>query len=194
MTTQTSPLGSYLSSFHSVLDSTEATDGAAREIAPAKAVEDLLAMARRVHGRGDKVMFIGNGGSAAIASHMSEDFAKAAGIRSLAFSDAPTLTCLGNDYGFEHIFEKQIEWLARDGDMLIAISSSGRSMNILRGVEAARRAGCHVATLSGFDADNPLRSLGDLNLYLPSNRYGFVEAGHLVLLSAVVDLAMGWGQ
>ncbi len=189
----TSRFGSYLSSFHSALEATIATDRKAAPLDTAKAIEDLLALAQRVHARGDKVMFIGNGGSAAISSHMSEDFSKAAGIRSLCFSDAATLTCLGNDYGFEHIYEKQIEWLGRKGDLLIAISSSGRSKNIILGVEAARKAGAEVATLSGFDADNPLRSLGDLNFYLPSSRYGFVEAGHLVLLSAVVDLAMGWG-
>ena len=104
------------------------------------------------------------------------------------------LTAIGNDYGYEHVFEKQIEWLGRPGDMLVAISSSGRSPNILKGVEAARARKAEVLTLSGFEPDNPLRRMGDINLYLPSKQYGFVEAGHLALLSAVVDFAMGWKE
>jgi D-sedoheptulose 7-phosphate isomerase len=184
----------YFTSFQAVLSAAEATDGSGHGLELGKAMEWALTTGRAVHARGDKVMFIGNGGSAAIASHMSEDFSKAAGIRAMCFSDAATLTCLGNDYGYQHVYEKQIEWLGRTGDMLVAISSSGRSPNILKGVEAARAHKAQVLTLSGFDADNPLRRMGDVNLYLPSKQYGFVEAGHLALLSAVCDFAMGWTE
>jgi D-sedoheptulose 7-phosphate isomerase len=184
----------YFASFHTVLAAAEATDRAGSRLELGKALEWALDTGRAVHARGDKVMFIGNGGSSAIASHMSEDFSKAAGIRAMCFSDAATLTCLGNDYGYQHIYEKQIEWLGRAGDMLVAISSSGRSPNILKGVEAARAHKAEVLTLSGFEPDNPLRRMGDVNLYLPSKQYGFVEAGHLALLSAVVDFAMGWKE
>jgi D-sedoheptulose 7-phosphate isomerase len=184
----------YVARLHDVLRSTEATDlhGGHKDVG--EALDQVLVHARATHARGDKMMFIGNGGSAAISSHMSEDFSKAAGIRALSFNDAPTLTCLGNDLGYEHVFEKQIEWFARKGDMLVAISSSGRSPNILKGVAAARAAGAEVVTLSGFEPGNPLRGSGDLNFYLPSKQYGFVEAGHLALLSAVVDFAMGWKE
>jgi D-sedoheptulose 7-phosphate isomerase len=182
----------YVSTLNEVLTAAEATDRHGGRKNVGEALEGVLANARAAHARGDKMMFIGNGGSSAIASHMSEDFSKAAGIRALSFNDAPTLTCLGNDYGYEHVFEKQIEWFARKGDVLIAISSSGRSPNILKGVAAAQAAGAEVVTLSGFEPDNPLRATGDINFYLPSKQYGFVEAGHLALLSAVVDFAMGW--
>lgn len=184
----------YFSTFQAVLAAAEATDRSGHRLELGRAMEWVLDTGRAVHARGEKVMFIGNGGSAAIASHMSEDFSKAAGIRAMCFSDAATLTCLGNDYGYEHVFEKQIEWLGRPGDMLVAISSSGRSPNILKGVEAARARKAEVLTLSGFEPDNPLRRMGDINLYLPSKQYGFVEAGHLALLSAVVDFAMGWKE
>lgn len=184
----------YVATLNDVLRSTEVTDGRGGRKDVDEALELMLANARAAHARGDKMMFIGNGGSSAISSHMSEDFSKAAGIRALTFNDAPTLTCLGNDYGYEHVFEKQIEWFARRGDMLVAISSSGRSPNILKGVAAARAAGAEVVTLSGFEPGNPLRGSGDLNFYLPSKQYGFVEAGHLALLSAVVDFAMGWKE
>ena len=81
-----------------------------------------------------KIIFIGNGGSAAISSHMATDFWKTGGIRAVSFNDGAQLTCLGNDYGYRHVFEKPIAMFADAGDILIAISSSGRSENILLGV------------------------------------------------------------
>ncbi len=88
---------------------------------------------------------------------------------------------------------RSIEWHAASGDLLIAITSSGRSQNILNAVRAARNAGCRVITLSGFRPDNPLRGLGNLNLYVASQEYGFVEVGHLAILHGILDIQMGWG-
>jgi D-sedoheptulose 7-phosphate isomerase len=143
--------------------------------------------------QGNKLMFIGNGGSAAIASHMAADFSKTGNLRSVAFNDASALTCLGNDLGYENVFAKQIELHARQGDFLVAISSSGRSANILKGVSAARATGCAVLTLSGFQSDNPLRRQGDINMWVNSDYYGFVEIAHMALTHAILDMAMGWG-
>ena len=92
------------------------------------------------------------------------------------------------------MFAKQLEMHARQGDLLVAISSSGSSENILRAVGTARERGCAVITLSGFSPNNPLRQMGDLNLYVPSGEYGFVEVTHLSLCHAMLDLAMGWGE
>lgn len=139
---------------------------------------------------GNRLLFVGNGGSAGIASHMAIDYSKNGGIPATAFNDGAALTCLGNDYGYELIFAKQIEFHGRPGDLLIAISSSGRSANILKAVEAARRLGCGVVTLSGFTPDNPLRRSGDVNFYVASGEYGFVEVAHLALIHAWLDLAM----
>ena len=91
------------------------------------------------------------------------------------------------------MFAKQIEWHAAEGDILIAISSSGRSANILGAVKAGRDKKCLVFTLSGFAPDNPLRTLGDVNVFLPSGEYGFIEVGHLAVLHATLDINMGWG-
>lgn len=162
-------------------------------IDPAAAFEQLITLARQTHDRGNKIMFIGNGGSAAIASHMAIDYSKNGHLRSIAFNDTSALTCLGNDVGYENVFATQIELHGCTGDLLIAISSSGRSPNILRGVEAARALGCAVVTLSGFGADNPLRRLGDVNFYVPAGEYGFVEITHLGICHALLDLASGWG-
>ena len=123
---------------------------------------------------------------------MAIDYSKNGNLRSQAFNDPAALTCLGNDLGYENVFAKQIDLHARSGDLLVAISSSGNSPNILGGVAEARKRGCKVVTLSGFEEDNGLRSLGDVNFYVPSGEYGFVEITHLALCHVVVDLAMGW--
>lgn len=163
-------------------------------ISLAKTIEELGQLARKVHASGNKLMFIGNGGSAGIASHMAIDYSKNGGIRSTAFNDGAALTCLGNDLGYEQVFAKQIDLHAREGDMLIAISSSGNSKNIINAVNVAIDRGCIVVTLSGFKPDNALRSAGDYNLYIPSKEYGFVEIGHLSLIHSILDLEMGWGK
>lgn len=153
-----------------------------------EAVNWCVRQACAAHQAGNKLIFIGNGGSAAIASHMATDYSKNGNIRSLALNDGSMLTCLGNDLGYDKVFAKQIELHARPGDLLIAISSSGRSPNILNAVAAGRAAGCKIVSLSGFDPENPLRRLGDLNFYLASDRYGFVEIGHLTICHAILDL------
>ena len=131
-------------------------------------------------------MLVGNGGSAAIASHIAVDLSKNAGIRATAFNDASALTCLANDYGYEDVFRKQVLYHGARGDVLVAISSSGKSPNILRAAETANNI-MPVFTFSGFEADNPLRQMGDLNFYVPSNSYGLVETAHQLLLHYVVD-------
>ncbi len=148
---------------------------------------------RATHEQGNKIMFIGNGGSAGISSHMAIDYSKNGNMRSMAFNDGAALTCLGNDLGYENVFAKQVDLHARSGDLLMAISSSGKSPNILKAVDVARERGCAVYTFSGFGADNPLRKLGDLNFYVNSMEYGFVEISHLALIHSILDLQMGWG-
>ncbi len=136
---------------------------------------------------GNKLMFIGNGASAAISSHMSTDFWKNGGMRAVAFNDSSLLTCIGNDYGYEFLFEKPVEMFAEQGDILMAISSSGSSANILNGANAARKKECKVITFSGFRADNPLRKLGDINFYVPVDEYGPVEIVHHSICHCILD-------
>lgn len=182
----------YLSALAGVLEAAEATrlDGGC--IPLDQAIANVAGQIEIVKQADRKVMFIGNGGSAGIASHMAVDFTRNGGVSGLAFNDGAALTCIGNDFGYEEVFRLQIAAHARKDDLLFAISSSGRSANILRAVGAARERGCSIVTLSGFTPDNPLRSLGDLNLYVPSNQYGLVEISHLALIHAALDLAMGW--
>ncbi len=136
---------------------------------------------------GGKLLFIGNGGSAAIASHQALDYWKNGKLKALAFNDASLLTALSNDLGYEHVFSTPIESFADEGDVLIAISSSGQSQNILNGVLAAKQKKCRAITFSGFNADNPLKKMGDLNFYVPSSSYGVVEVTHLTLIHAILE-------
>ena len=151
--------------------------------------------AHQSHDAGNKIIFIGNGGSAGIASHLAIDFSKNGGLRALAFNDPSALTCLGNDLGYENVFAKQLEFHARPGDVLVAISSSGKSPNILGAVKMARTRDCRVVTYSGFSETNDLRKTGDVNFYVRGQdmEYGFVEVAHLALCHAVLDIDMGWG-
>jgi D-sedoheptulose 7-phosphate isomerase len=141
-------------------------------------------------GAGHKLIFIGNGASAAFSSHMATDFWKNGGMRAIAFNDPSLLTCLGNDYGYQYIFEKSIEMFADKGDVLVTISSSGRSENILRGAKSARVKGCSIVTLSGFESNNPLSLLGDFNFYVPDKSYGPVEIVHQSILHCLLDVIM----
>lgn len=134
-----------------------------------------------------RLFFIGNGGSAAIASHFANDFSNAAGIASMCFNDGASLTCIGNDHGYADVFRRPLEMHAHPNDILFAISSSGQSESILRAAKSAVARGLYVVTLSGFDPQNPLRKLGDVNFYTPSRVYGHVEAAHFCVLHSLLD-------
>ena len=137
---------------------------------------------------GGTVYFVGNGGSAAISMHMTTDFFKNGGMRTHSMHDPTVLTCLANDFGYENVFSKQLEMNADEGDMLVAISSSGESPNILQAINGSGIKGrCKIVTFSGFNPNNSLRKLGDLNLHVPSMQYGIVESIHNMILQDVVD-------
>ena len=152
-------------------------------------VADLL---KDVQAEGKKIIIFGNGGSAAIASHFSVDLTKNAGLRCVNYNETDLITCFANDYGFERWVEKAVDFYGDEGDLLIVISSSGSSKNMLNGVKAARNGNFRaVVTLSGFAENNPLRQLGDINLWANSRAYNFVENIHQVWLLAIVDLIIG---
>lgn len=178
----------YHKSFIRLIDSISVIDNRRNEMNAYQGVEAVCNIIKEQSYYGGKVVFIGNGGSAAIASHMAIDFWKNGNIKAVAFNDSSLLTCISNDYGYKHVFEKPIEMFAEKGDVLFAISSSGRSENILRGVQAARLKECTVITLSGFKDDNPLRSLGDFNFYVPSQGYGPVEVIHQYICHCILDV------
>ncbi|OGN64791.1 MAG: hypothetical protein A2888_00015 [Chlamydiae bacterium RIFCSPLOWO2_01_FULL_28_7] len=133
------------------------------------------------------VYVIGNGGSAGIASHFCNDLIKALKIASNTLVDSNVLTCLANDYGYENCFSEALKVNMKRDDLLVAISSSGNSKNIINAVNVAKNKKVNVISLSGFLQNNLLRSLGTLNFWLDACDYGLVEMGHFFLLHTLVD-------
>ena len=181
----------YMNQLSGLLQATDATDGDGSSLGFDQAAESVAGTIRDSSNHGGKVIIIANGGSASIASHMQNDLAKACGIQALVFTEAPLLTALSNDDGYETAYETLTRLWARPDDLLIAISSSGRSENILRAVTAMRDAEGTVVTLSGFEPDNPLRTTGDTNFYLNSWHYGLVETAHAAICHYLSDAVGG---
>jgi len=135
-----------------------------------------------------KVILVGNGGSAAMASHVSVDLTKMCKIRAVNFNEADLLTCFSNDYGYENWVQKALSFYADRKDLLIFISSSGESKNIINGANFAKKIGCKVVTLTGFKKTNKVKKIGHVNLWLDSKNYNFIEMTHHTWLLAIVDL------
>ncbi len=179
-------LSRYTGAMHGLLDGISASN-ANGELTYVKAIEHAVELVRIAQAAGRKVIMVGNGGSAGIASHQAVDYWKNGGVRAIAFNDASLLTCIGNDLGFENLFSAPIERFADPEDIVFAISSSGASPNILNAAKAARTAGCRLVTFSGFDPANPLRSQGDINFHVASSSYGLVEILHLYIIHSILD-------
>ncbi len=163
----------------------------------AENLADRLAAAARLVadalGRGNKVMFCGNGGSAADSQHLAAELVgryrrNRPGWPALALTvDTSALTAIGNDFGFEAVFSRQVEALGRPGDVLIAISTSGRSPNVLRAVETARALGLKTVGFAGRDG-GPLAALVDVALVVPSDDTARVQECHITLGHILCDL------
>ena len=187
----TSAASKYLQRYTDLLLATQSTNGNGESLDLDTAMGQVVDRIRQVKNSDGVVLLVGNGGSAAIASHMQNDISKAAGIKSLVFTEQPLLTALTNDDGYKSAFEFTTNLWAGRGDLMIAISSSGSSENILRASRAALNAGAGLVTMSGFNSDNQLRSLGEINLYVASSSYGYVETAHAALGHYLTDAAAG---
>jgi D-sedoheptulose 7-phosphate isomerase len=141
-----------------------------------------VAMTHGTHERGGQLFMVGNGGSAAMASHMVTDAVALANLRAFAFNDPAMLTATSNDHSFDEVFTVPLDRLARTGDLLIALSCSGNSPSIVRALQTGRLRGLQTVTVSARQADNRSRSLGDLNFYVPLSRYGWAQCAHQVIL------------
>lgn len=139
---------------------------------------------------GAQVYFIGNGGSSAIASHMTADFMKNGGMRTYSLYDNAVTTCMGNDYGYAYVFSRPLAFLGQKNDLLVAVSSSGNSPNIVNAVRTAEAKHMDIVTLTGFKEDNMIKNLGYINIYVPCEKYGIVESIHNLMLQQVVDMIM----
>jgi len=163
------------------------TDKQANELKAEQALNRILLYLSNTKQQQRAVYLVGNGGSAGIVSHALTDFINMAGLRAFTLHDISLLTCMANDYGYEQVYAQSLKTLIQNQDILLAVSSSGQSKNILNAVDAAKKVGATVVTFSGFSADNPLRQQGDINLWLNSCNYGFVELGHAFILHNIAD-------
>ena len=139
-----------------------------------------------------KILIFGNGGSAAIASHFSVDLTKNAKIRCTNYNESDLITCFSNDFGYEHWVEMAIKYYGNKGDVLIVISSSGKSKNMINACIAARKKKfSKIITLTGHLVNNPVKKLGDINLWANSKAYNYIENIHQFWLLSLVDLVIG---
>lgn len=138
--------------------------------------------------KGKSIWWVGNGGSAAICSHLSQDLLNKLGARSFYLGDASLMTCMANDFGYEKVYLKPLEKLAVRGDLLIALSSSGNSENIVLCAKFATCSGMKLISFSGFEKENRLRQLSaDLSFYVPAKVFGLVEVSHEAVLHSIIE-------
>ena len=180
----------YLEELSSLALGALVTDKAGNVLSLDQGAETVIQLILTVRESSHKVLLVGNGGSAALVSHTQNDLCKAVDVPAMVFTEQPLLIALANDDGFGSVYEQPVRLWAQPDDLLIAVSSSGKSENILRAVQAAIDLGCTVVTFSGFAPDNPLRKMGDLNFYVSSEVYGYVETAHGSVTHYITDRAM----
>ena len=180
----------YLQSMNTVLEQTESSIESEKSDLQS-ALARSLELLKAVQSANGTQFFLGNGASAAFAEHMALDWTKNGGVRSLNPSSSVLLTALANDISYDESFATFLDRYARKGDLIVTISSSGNSPNVLRAIEKARTMDCKIITLSGLKPDNSSRKMGDVNFYVPGKTYGIVECAHQVLLHMMIDAFMG---
>lgn len=153
-----------------------------------KLIEQSVKLIQKSIHKKSKVYIVGNGGSASIASHVSVDFAKVARIPSATFNNSNLITCFANDYGYENWVLEAIKVYTDKNDLIILISSSGTSNNIVNAAKYCKSNKINLITFSGFNNDNPLSKLGNINFHIDSNKYNYIEMSHHIILLALVDI------
>lgn len=177
----------YLDKIKSLLDHITITDGESVQYEYNDGTGRIVGFLRKCKIEKGCLYICGNGGSAGIAQHMTADFLKNGGIRTYNMYGQSTITCISNDLTYEYVFCKQLEMLADCNDILIAISSSGESENIIKAIHEMRRVKGKVITFTGFREENRIRKMGDFNMYVPADHYGMVESIHNLVLQQMVD-------
>lgn len=172
---------------HSLLNNLTVTDAAGAPLNHEEGYQRWQEMSVQTREADGCIFFVGNGASASMASHFATDIAKNGGIRAQVFTDSSLLTALGNDISFDQVYAEPLRWQMKKKDMLIAVSSSGNSPNIVEAVKTARELGGQVVTLSAMQETNTIRVMGDLNFYIQAATYGHAETGHAAILHYWMD-------
>lgn len=162
-------------------------DGRGRPLPPGEAFQRWNDLTIALRHADRTVYLIGNGASASMASHMAADLAKNAHVNTQVFTDLALMTAMANDFSYEDVFAESLAQRMRPGDMLVAISSSGNSPNIVKACHVARNLKGSVITVSAMSAENKIRLLGELNYWIPADTYGLAETCHAALLHFWMD-------
>ena len=156
-------------------------------------VETLCEAIQACTGKGRQIFVVGNGGSAAIAEHLCCDWTKGTACEGHPMISSRSLTAnsalysaIANDYGFESVFDTQLDFFASEGDVLIAISSSGNSPNIINAAKRAKELGLFVAGFTGFKG-GVLREIADASIHVPISNYGIVEDAHQSVMHVIAQ-------
>jgi D-sedoheptulose 7-phosphate isomerase len=154
-------------------------------------VTSLCQMMMSCWQKGGKIMFAGNGGSAAGAMHFTEELLvrfhkNRKALAALSLCDPTVITCAGNDFGYDEIFARQVEGLGKPGDMLVVMSTSGNSENLVRAVRIAQRVGITTVAMAGKDGGK-LKGMCDLEIIVPSSIAHHIQEAHKVIYHAVCE-------
>lgn len=180
-------MNAYLERLKKALDHVEIRDLSGQKLEYTAGISLLVDLFLSCKKSRKTVYICGNGGSAGIAQHMTGDFLKNGGLHTYSLYEQTALTCISNDLSYEYVFSKQLELAAGVGEVLIAVSSSGESENIVKAIEVIRAFDGKVITMTGFKPDNRIRKAGDINIYVPDEHYGIVESIHNIILQQIVD-------
>lgn len=154
-------------------------------------LEKFKKLALNIKKQNKKMIFAGNGASAAISAHAAVDFTKAAGIRGITFNEADLITCYSNDYGYENWISESIKSYGNSGDVVVLTSVSGTSKNVVNAAKTANDLNMKVVTFTGKDKNNALKASGDINFWVNSNAYNIVECIHMIWVTTVIDSIVG---
>tara|TARA_B100000989_G_scaffold298054_1_gene285879 strand:+ start:1306 stop:1845 length:540 start_codon:yes stop_codon:yes gene_type:complete len=151
-----------------------------------KKIEKAVSLIKKMSKK-NKIILAGNGASAAISSHLAIDFTKAAEVRAINFNESSLLTCFSNDFGYENWIKKALEYYLLPKDIVILVSSSGKSKNVINAAKFLKNKNNVLITLTGLNKSNPLKNYGKINFFVNSNNYNVVESIHLVILLSIVE-------
>ena len=151
-------------------------------------IEKLYQLILKIKKNNKKIIIVGNGGSAAIASHFSVDVTKNGGVRCINFNESDLLTCFANDYGYENWVKQALKFYCDNGDLVILISASGNSKNMINAAKYLKQRNNKLITFTGFNGKNLLSKYGHINLKVNSNKYNFIENTHQYWLLSIVDI------
>ena len=147
----------------------------------------LIRILLKIKKNKNKIIFAGNGGSAAISSHSSVDFTKNCKIRSINFNEADLITCFANDYGYENWLKEALNFYADKNDLVVLFSSSGKSKNMVNAAQFCKKRKLKLITFTGFDKYNPLKKFGQINFWVNSRSYNIIEMTHYVWILMAAD-------